>query len=231
MIITESETLTVKILNHLLPSFRTGACFGGNSLFPEQIFHPHDLSINEVCYINAESTPSTPHLSDINPCRWPLCCEVLVVCVCGLWSSCAVHIIQMWCSNTQCGNTSGREMKTWGMSLRSRSLMETSSQMALCCTVWSLVVSFGSLGESWIKLSLKGKWSALLAHVGLRSKVLVKIRFDFCIPDKLSLQEMKSSYQESLSSFFPPPLLLSSSVGPHPQYWFVCLHWPITVRR
>lgn len=100
-----------------------------------------------------------------------------VVCMCGLWPSCAAHIIQMWCSNTECGNTSGREMEPWGMSLWTRSLMEISPQMALSCTLYFLGVCVGSLKESWIKLSLKGRWSPLLTHVGLHSKVLVKIRF------------------------------------------------------
>lgn len=31
------------------------------------------------------------------------CVSVYVrVCVCGLWSSCASHIVQMWCNKTQC---------------------------------------------------------------------------------------------------------------------------------
>lgn len=45
------------------------------------------------------------------------------------------------------------------------------------CIVYFLVVCFGMVEESWIKLSPRGGWSHPLAHAGLIAEG--KIRLDF----------------------------------------------------
>lgn len=85
--------------------------------------------------------------------------------------------------------------------------MERSSQHH---TSYFPVVCLG-FAESETKLSLSGRWSVLLAHVGLHLKVLGKIRCDSWIPEVITAGNERQLWRAIIFLIASPsaPLFLS----------------------
>lgn len=140
-------------------------------------------------------------------------CRVCV-CVCGLWSSRASHLVQMWCNKTSAHIWKGTEnMRV----VPPEQVAHGNIIPGVCMLLWTFSCFFFSC-VCWCKVeeSLISRWSSPLAHVGMELQVLAKIRLVFRY---LISSGYRPRYLLSLSSSPPPSAhsrssVLSPSTGP-----------------